>query len=97
MIRITKIIKAIKPNKSFQEKTTNRNHSVLHFLKKSGYPLSNIRKALIVLNDIKYADIAGDETSVASVSNTINGNRAAKKAKLLISQKLGIEPQELFQ
>ena len=93
---ISKIIQAIKLNKSFQGKTNRRNHKVLNFCKNLGFPLSNIRKALIVLNDIKYSDIAGNETSVASVSNTVNGNREAKIAKVLISQKLGLEPHELF-
>jgi hypothetical protein len=93
---IAKIIQAIKLNKSFQGKTNNRNHAVLSTLKNLGFPLSNIRKALIVLNNIKYSEIAGNETSIASVSNTVNGNREAKKAKLLISQKLDLTPEELF-
>ena len=93
---ISKIIQAIKLNKSFQGKTNRRNHKVLNFCKNLGFPLSNIRKALIVLNDIKYSDIAGGETSVASVSNTVNGNRKAKKATILIAQKLDLTPEELF-
>lgn len=68
----------------------------MNFCKDLNFPMQNIRRALIVLNDIKYSEIAGDETSVASVSNTVNGLREAKKAKILICKKLGLEPQELF-
>lgn len=92
----SKIFQRIKSNKSFQGKTNNRNRAVLNALKNFNFPLSKIRKALIVLNDIKYSEIASNETSVSSVSNTINGLREAKKAKVLISEKLGLEPQELF-
>lgn len=92
----SKIFQAIKLNKSFQEKTKSRNHAAFYGLKNLGFPLRKIRKTLIVLNNIKYSEIAGDETSVASISNTVNGIRASKTAKTLIAEKLGIEQTELW-
>ena len=91
-----KIFKRIKPEKSFQGKINNRNHAVLNFCKNLDFPLQNIRRALIALNNIKLHEIAGNETSVASVSNTVNGLRQAKVASILVAQKLGIDPKELF-
>ncbi len=93
---LSKIFQSIKLNKSFQGKTKNRNYAALYGLKNLGFPLPKIRKTLIVLNNIKYSEIAGTETSVASISNTINGNREGKTAKILIAEILGIEQNELF-
>ena len=92
----SKIFQSIKLNKSFQGKTKTRNYAALYGLKNLGFPLPKIRKTLVVLNNIKYSEIAGDKTSVASISNTINGNREGKTAKILIAEKLGIEQNELW-
>jgi hypothetical protein len=92
----SKVFKIIKMNRSFQGKTAKRNQAALCALKNLGFPLEKIRKALIGLNNIKYSEIAGQHTSVASISNTINGIRESKTAKQLISEKLGIEQTELF-
>jgi len=92
----SKIFQSIKLIKNIQEKSNGRNRAALNCLKDQGFPLSGIRRALIVLNGISYADIAGDRTSVASVSNTVNGLRQSKEAVILICEKLGLEPEELF-
>ena len=92
----SKIFQNIRLNKSFQGKTKNRNYAVLYGLKNLGFPLRKIRRTLFVLNNIKYSEIAGAETSVASISNTINGIRESKIAKTLIAEKLDIEQNELW-
>ena len=93
---LSKIFQSIKLKKSFQGETAKRNHATLSTLKNLGYPISKIRKALFVLNNIKYSEISGNGASVASISNTINGVRESKKAKTLIAQRLGIEQDELW-
>lgn len=64
------------------------------------YPLPRIRKALIVLNNIKLADIAQDQTTTSSLSKTIRKKSIKtnhkKKDKKLISKKLDLEIDELF-
>lgn len=78
----------------FQPK--NKNLRVLRYLKRLNYPLPKIRKALIVLNGIKLAEIAQDKIAVVNISKTVNGLFSSKKAKSLISQKLDVEQTELF-
>jgi hypothetical protein len=85
-------------NNIFQSQ--NKNRRVLKLLKKLNYPLPRIRKALIILNGIKLADIAQDQTTASSLSKTIRKKSIKtnhrKKDKKLISQKLGLNIEELF-
>jgi len=93
------MINNIIKNNIFQPK--NKNRRTLKFLKKLNYPLPRIRKALIVLNGLKLDEIAQGQTTASSLSKTIRKRSVQenhrKKDKLLISKKLGLEPQELFQ
>ena len=88
-----------KTKTNLQGKSNGRNVAALLALKDLEYPLKNIRKALVVLNGIALKDIAGDQVSVPSVSNTINaarGKRGNTEAKQLISEKLGVQVADLF-
>jgi len=95
---MSKIFTNIINNNLFQPQ--NKNRRVLRFLKKLNYPLPRIRKALIVLNNIKLADIAENKTTLSSLSKTIRKKSIKenhrKKDKFLISEKLGLNIKELF-
>jgi hypothetical protein len=75
----------------------NRNHRILGYLRKLSFPEANIKKALIVLNGLRYKDIANGQTSLANISKAIHSERPRIKEQQLISRALDIDPVELFQ
>jgi hypothetical protein len=74
----------------------NPNRVALKKLKQLGYPLPNIIRALAKLNGLGVNDLAGSQTSAASISSTISGRKHSKIAIRQISQKLNLEENELF-
>jgi len=91
------MINNIIKSKFFQPRNNNR--ATLKYLKKLGYPIPHIRKALIVLNGVKLDDIAQGQSTPSSISKTLRlktGRNHRKKDKSLIASKLNLEIEELF-
>ena len=95
-MNLLKIFQSNRTNKSFQGKTGKRNWAALQALKKIGYPLPKVRKALIELNGLTLAEISAGEVSIPTVANTLKGIRNNAIAKSLIAQKLSLSTNELF-
>jgi len=88
------MINHIKQFKIFQAKKPNR--AALRKLKRLGYPLANIRKALVQLNGLKLSDISENQVAPSNISRTLSGIQNSQTAKELISSKLNLDIEELF-
>jgi len=88
------MINHIKKIKLFQAKKPNR--TALRKLKRLGYPLANIRKALVQLNGLKLSDISENKVNPANISRTLSGIQNSQISKKLISSKLNLDIEELF-
>lgn len=79
--------------KSFQ----NKNDKAFSVLMSLGFPLSRIRKSMILLNGVRLRELtAGGKVSITSASNTVKGRRFNDVAADAISQKLGLSVERLF-
>jgi len=77
-------------------KKARKNRAVLKRLLKLGYPMPNIRQALLFLNNIQYNELLNGVCR-ATISNTVKGKAKNKIAINNISQALYLNPRELFQ
>jgi hypothetical protein len=82
-----------------------RNRTTIKFLTAFGYSPPQIRKALVVLEDINMSEIAnGKPFSVSTLYNTVKGRHTGEKkpgplvnlAKQLFAEELGLDVPELF-
>jgi len=94
-MKLLKIFNNIGNKNNLQGKSRNR--SALQNLVKLGFPLKNIRRALIVLNEINLSsEVENESISLPTLSNTLRGKQANEAAKALLAKKLNIEANELF-
>lgn len=85
-----------KLNKIIQAESC-RNRAALKCLDKLGFPLPDIRNALIKANRIKVSKLAdGHSIKSPTIYNTIYGKRANDTAKSVVSEALNLSVQELF-
>lgn len=78
----------------FPPKNPTRN--ALRKLKLLKYPMPNIIRALMKLNKLTTADIAGSHTRLSNISSTISGYKQSATAMRRISRKLNLREDELF-
>lgn len=90
-MKIFESIKLTIKLKSFQ----NKNQAALECLIECGFLLPEIRKALMVLNGIRMADLS-DGRSIVTASNTIKGRRRNEAVMAGLSERLGVGVDRLF-
>jgi len=82
-----------------------RNRATIKFLHALGYSYPQIRKALVVLENIQLSEMAeGQPLSVSTLYNTVKGRHTAQRkpgprvdlAKQLLAVELGLDVPELF-
>lgn len=74
----------------------NPTRVVLKKMKKLGYPMPNIIRALAKLNGFGTNDLAGNHTRASNIASTISGRKYSAIAMRRISQKLNLREDELF-
>ena len=79
----------------FQEKNFHeaRNRAAFYFLRQVGYALPKIRRALLVLNDIKYNELGSHSSNVSQV---LAGKRSDNQVRSRCAEALGIPEEDLF-
>gem|GEM_PF-2011864 len=70
--------------------------AVLLLCRERGFPLSRIRKALLVLNGTRNVDLKTDRVSLSALSRTINGQNIHDEAALQIVKALNLTTNDLF-
>jgi len=82
--------------KSFQNKNSLKNEAVFAALVAHGFSMDRIRKSLVQLNGIRLRDLAGDDLSITTVSNTLQGRRYNERVAADVSRRLGLSHEQLF-
>jgi len=77
--------------KSFQ----NKNQAVMAHLLGHGYPVDRVRRALLILNDIRLTDLARGR-SLTTVSNTLKARRRSRVVIDNMAARLGLPAEMLF-
>ena len=89
--RLNKIIQA----------ESNPNRVVVMCCRMLGFPLKNIRNALVALNDTRIQKMGNGEVSSPVIYNVKNGTRkngkASEKAKEIFAASFGLDKDELFE
>ena len=93
-MKILRIFQFIANGNFFQPK--NKNRAALITLTQLGFPKSQVRRALIELNGIKYEDISSDTIRPPLISRTVKGHTRNFEAQQAISETLGLTTEELF-
>ncbi len=77
---------------------SRRNRAALKKLKKLGFLMPDIRRALLRLNNIEGKNLLNDEISNATMTHTLDGiyKKRNKIAVENISKALNLRPEELF-
>lgn len=88
------MFKSIKKFLTYQAQN-NPNRSVVNFLSDLGYPPKNIRRALMVLNGVKYPDFQ-DQIHPVTLSRVVITGHGGKKAKKCFADKFNLNSEELF-
>ena len=84
-----------KPANNIQE-NINRNRSALLCLQALQFPMTNIRLALVALNDLSLRTLADGQIGIDLISKVIRHERKTPKARQLVAQKLNLTTEELF-
>jgi hypothetical protein len=79
----------------FQSKNS-RNRKALRSLKKLNYPMPEIRRALLQLNDLNIIILANGHVSGPTIYGTISGDKRNRKSQELIAAQLHLKREELF-
>jgi len=79
----------------FQRKN-HQNRKALKHLKKLGYPMPKIRRALLYLNDINIILLADRKVSGPTMYGTINGEKYNIDCQYSVSKSLDLKREELF-
>jgi len=84
--------------KLFQGKNKSPNRIILRKALGLGFSIVRIRKALIELNGLSQTQIAGEQISKSTLSNTIKnrGSKGDSIAKDLVAKNLDLTVNELF-
>jgi len=90
------IINKIFQNNNKTHQKAKKNRLALKRLQKLGFPMPNIRQALLYLNQVQYNDLLNGVCR-ATISNTVRGRAKNKTAVKNISEALNLRPDELFQ
>jgi hypothetical protein len=83
----------------FIQGDNGKNRVVLNYLKHLGYPIQDIRKALIVLNRINITELATrpDITVQAPLMHAVvYGRRENKQAREVLAEQLQLTVEEMF-
>lgn len=94
-MKLSKLISNIKMKYPFQGKR-RRNREALSCLSAIGFPLPEIRRALIYLNGLTVTEIADSDFSQPAISNTIRGIRTNPAIRQKIAEKLSLNVEEMF-
>lgn len=90
-----RIFKRNKSPEILQQKE-NRNRAVLNFLIASGFSMSPIRKALMVLNEAPMGVLRTKGASHSSVTRTMQNVDHNPVVMKIASERLGLAERELF-
>jgi hypothetical protein len=83
----------------FIQGENGRNRAILIYLKKLGYPISDIRKALIVLNKINITELATRPDIMVQaplMHAVVYGRRENKQAREVLAGQLNLTVEEMF-
>lgn len=77
---------------------SRKNRAALKKLKKLGFLMPNVRRALLKLNNVECKDLLNGEISNATMTHTLDGiyKKRNKTAVKKISEALYLSPDELF-
>ena len=78
------------------KRKNHHNRAALKKLKKLGFPMHKIRRALLELNDLNIILLADRKVSGPTIYNTIRGDKTNTKAQSIIAKSLGLKREELF-
>lgn len=81
---------------SFLQAKNHKNFTALKGLKKLKFPMAEIRRALLQLNDLNIIILANGHVSGPTIYGTISGDNKNLKAQTLIAEALGVKREELF-
>ena len=87
------LLKNIRLSKIIQDK--NRNRAAFNCLREIGFPVGDIRTALLKMNGIKVRQLAGDVTA-PTIHKTIGGERHNATAMDILSTALDVPKSDLF-
>jgi len=79
----------------FQRKN-HQNRKALKYLKRLGFPMPRIRRALLYLNDLNIVILADRKISNPTIYMTIDGRKKNLTSQLLIARNLDLNREELF-
>jgi hypothetical protein len=94
-MKLSKLITNIKEEIPVQGKR-KQNLEALKCLVNLGYDFPEIRKAPLDLNNVTMTEIANNEVSLPTVSNTIRGVRTNKVIQQKIAEILSLQVDEVF-
>ena len=83
-------------SKFFNQGQNNRNRVALKALKKLGFSMPKIRKALIELNGLNIIILANSKVSGPTFYNTIRGDKNNLKSQKILADTLKVDREELF-
>jgi len=86
-----------KPENYLQACPPNRNRCLLATLRELRFSPANIRRGLMVLNGLNQMDITAGRISRTTLTLTIDGTRNSPTARRMLSGKLGLTVEELFE
>jgi len=82
--------------KFFKQRKNHRNRKTLRDLKRRGWPMPKIRRALIELNDLNIIILADRKVSNPTMYGTINGDKNNIESQHIFARSLGLTREELF-
>ena len=93
-----KIIQHITDNKLYKiiQVKNNRNRAALRTLRRLGFSLPDVRRALIILNNVKVQELGNGEVSSPTLYSTLKGARGNGPARNILAASLGLEVKDLF-
>ena len=86
----------INTNRKKLQREVNRNRVILKTARTLGFPTANIRKALIVLNGVTFAEMVSGETTLSNLSRVTRGTQPHPASRRIIAARLGLDVEDLW-